>query len=113
MEPITKPEGIDRNRRGMSTAATEIAVTGANPLLSRLVTAATDDLVFETLKVRKECAVLFADIVARPMDLLGPPLVRDLVRNPEAQNRFEAAFKRGFQTRDAEIDLARMVGELA
>jgi len=47
------------------------------------------------------------------MDLLGPPLVRDLVRNPEAQNRFEAAFKRGFQTRDAEIDLARMVGELA
>jgi len=35
--------------------------------------------VFETLKVRKESAVLFADIAAPPMNLLGPELVRDLV----------------------------------
>lgn len=30
----------------------------------------------------------------------------------KAQNRFQAAFKRGFQTRDAELDLARLLGEL-
>jgi len=34
---------------------------------------------FETLKVRKEAAVLFAEIAAPPMNLIGPPLVRDLV----------------------------------
>jgi enoyl-CoA hydratase/carnithine racemase len=34
---------------------------------------------FDTLKVRKEGAVLFADIAAPPMNLLGPELVRDLV----------------------------------
>jgi enoyl-CoA hydratase/carnithine racemase len=33
--------------------------------------------------------------------------------NPEAQARTEAAMKRGFQTRDGEMDLGRMVGELA
>jgi enoyl-CoA hydratase/carnithine racemase len=43
----------------------------------------------------------------RDSDLFG-----EGARNPEAQSRFETAFKRGFQTRDAEMDLARMVGEL-
>jgi enoyl-CoA hydratase/carnithine racemase len=37
------------------------------------------DAVFETLRVRREGAVLFAEIAAPPMNLLGPPLVRDLV----------------------------------
>jgi enoyl-CoA hydratase/carnithine racemase len=36
-------------------------------------------MVFETLAVRTEGAVLFAAIAAPPMNLLGPPLVRDLV----------------------------------
>ena len=36
-------------------------------------------MVFETLNVRKEGAVLFAEIAAPPMNLLGPELVRDLV----------------------------------
>src|SRR6266571_9211751 len=36
-------------------------------------------MVFETLKVNKEGAVLFAEIAAPPMNLLGPELVRDLV----------------------------------
>jgi enoyl-CoA hydratase/carnithine racemase len=36
-------------------------------------------MVFETLKVRREGGVLFADIAAPPMNLLGPSLVRDLV----------------------------------
>jgi enoyl-CoA hydratase/carnithine racemase len=34
---------------------------------------------FETLTVRREGAVLFAEIAAPPMNLLGPELVRDLV----------------------------------
>jgi hypothetical protein len=34
------------------------------------------------------------------------------VHNPEAQRRIQAAFKRGFQTRDAEMNLARLLGEL-
>jgi enoyl-CoA hydratase/carnithine racemase len=36
-------------------------------------------MVFETLKVNKEGGVLFVDIAAPPMNLLGPRLVRDLV----------------------------------
>ena len=36
-------------------------------------------MVFETLTVRQEGAVLFVDIAAPPMNLLGPELVRDLV----------------------------------
>ena len=34
------------------------------------------------------------------------------VREPEAQRRIAAAMKRGLQTRDAELDLARMLGDL-
>ena len=35
------------------------------------------------------------------------------VLNPEAQSRIQSAMKRGFQTRDAELALARMLGELS
>jgi sigma-54 interacting transcriptional regulator len=35
------------------------------------------------------------------------------VGHPEAQSRMDAALKRGFQTRDAEMALARMLPELA
>jgi len=35
------------------------------------------------------------------------------LRNPEAQGRIQAAMKRGFQTRDAELTLPRMLGDLA
>jgi len=34
------------------------------------------------------------------------------LRNPKAQSRIQGAMKRGLQTRDAEIDLARMLGDL-
>lgn len=37
------------------------------------------ELVFETLNVRREAAVLFVEISAPPMNLEGPELVRDLV----------------------------------
>jgi enoyl-CoA hydratase/carnithine racemase len=45
-----------------------------------------------------------ADDFRRDSDLFG-----EGVRNPEAQSRIGAALKRGFQTRDAEIDLARLL----
>ena len=38
-----------------------------------------DPMVFETLTVCKEGAVLFAEIAAPPINLLGTELVRDLV----------------------------------
>src|SRR5215813_15555107 len=44
---------------------------------------------FETIKVRQDAAVLFAEIAAPPMNLLGPALVRDLVsliQRAEADN---------------------------
>jgi enoyl-CoA hydratase/carnithine racemase len=46
-------------------------------------------MIFETLKVSKDGAVLFVDIAAPPMNLLGPELVRDLVsliQQAEADN---------------------------
>lgn len=43
----------------------------------------------------------------RDSDLFG-----EGARNPEGQSRFQAALKRGFQTRDAERDLAGLVGNL-
>src|SRR5690348_13065263 len=36
-------------------------------------------MTFETLEVRRDGGVMFADIAAPPMNLLGPELVRDLV----------------------------------
>ena len=44
----------------------------------------------------------------RDSDLFG-----EAVRSPEAQLRIQAAMKRGFQTRGAELNLAPMLGELA
>ena len=48
-----------------------------------------------------------AEDFRRDSDLFG-----EGVRNPEAQSRIQAAMKRGFQTRDAEMALARMLGDL-
>jgi hypothetical protein len=49
-----------------------------------------------------------AEDFRRDSDLFG-----EGVRGPEAQGRIGAAIKRGFQTRDAEIALARLLGDLA
>jgi enoyl-CoA hydratase/carnithine racemase len=47
------------------------------------------------------------DDFRRDSDLFG-----EGAGKPEAQMRIQAAFQRGFQTRAAEIDLARMLGDL-
>ena len=48
-----------------------------------------------------------AEDFRRDSDLFG-----EGVRHPEAQSRIKAAIKRGFQTRDAEMDLAPMLEDL-
>jgi hypothetical protein len=49
-----------------------------------------------------------AEEFRRDSDLFG-----EGVRDPEAQSRIRAALHRGFQSREAEMALARMLGELA
>ncbi|MGZ3708796.1 MAG: hypothetical protein ACXVBC_07795, partial [Bdellovibrionota bacterium] len=65
----------------------------------RSVAADDRSMVFETLEVREEGAVLFAEIAAPPMNLLGPELVRDLVsliQRAEADNVIQVlVFKSG------------------
>jgi enoyl-CoA hydratase/carnithine racemase len=49
-------------------------------------------MAFETLRVRSEGSVLFAELAAAPMNLLGPDLVRDLVsliRRAEADDALQ------------------------
>jgi hypothetical protein len=47
-----------------------------------------------------------ADDFRRDSDLFGEGL-----RDPEARSRTHAALERGFQTRGAELDLARLLGD--
>jgi enoyl-CoA hydratase/carnithine racemase len=49
-----------------------------------------------------------AEDFRRDSDLFG-----EAARSPAAQGRIGAAMRRGFQTRDAEMALARMLGDLA
>jgi len=49
-----------------------------------------------------------ADEYRRDSALFG-----DLMRTSEAQDRIAAAMKRGLQTREAELELGRLVGQLA
>src|SRR4030088_1290971 len=68
MDTFSEADTADQDRhRPLATPLDSAVATPARPA------------VFETLKVRKEGAVLFADIAAPPMNLVGPELVRDLV----------------------------------
>ncbi len=61
-----------------------------------------------TVKQRVNAIALAAvEDFRRDSDLFG-----EAARSPEAQARTQAAMKHGFQTREAEMDLARMLGEL-
>jgi enoyl-CoA hydratase/carnithine racemase len=62
-------------------------------------------------------------VVKDRVNAIGLPPAEDLhrdsdlflegVRSPEFQDRMQAAMKRGFQTREAELSLGRLLGELA
>jgi enoyl-CoA hydratase/carnithine racemase len=68
---------------------------------------------FETLTVRTETSVLFAEIAAPPMNLLGPELVRDLVSLIQRAEADDAAQVLVFSSADPDyfishVDLTRV-----
>jgi enoyl-CoA hydratase/carnithine racemase len=70
-------------------------------------------VIFETLTIRQEEAVLFADIAAPPMNLLGPGLVRDLVSLIQQAEADDACQVLVFRSADpdyfiAHVDLTRI-----
>ena len=65
-------------------------------------------MVFETLKVRREGAVLFVEIAAPPMNLLGPELVRDLVSLIQRAEADEAVKVLVFKSADADYFISHV-----
>ena len=68
---------------------------------------------FETLTIRREEGVLFAEIAAPPMNLLGPELVRDLVSLIERAEADDAVRVVVFKSADPDyfishVDLTRV-----
>jgi enoyl-CoA hydratase/carnithine racemase len=63
---------------------------------------------FETLTVRKEGAVLFAEIDAPPMNLLGPELVRDLVTLIQRAEADDASQVLVFTSADSDYFIAHV-----
>ena len=89
-----------------STRPTRRARLQQRRLAHRIARFPTGDQV--TVKDRVNAIALApAEDFRRDSDLFG-----EGVRNPEAQRRIQAAMKRRFQTRDAEMDLARILGDL-
>jgi hypothetical protein len=58
-------------------------------------------------------AMLETLAAARRIDSRDSDLFGEGVRKTEAQRQTQAAFKPGFQSRDAEMSLGRLLGELA
>jgi enoyl-CoA hydratase/carnithine racemase len=70
-------------------------------------------MTFDTLSVTREGAVLFVEIAAPPMNLLGPELVRDLVSLISQLEPDEAAKVLVFKSADRDyfishVDLNRI-----
>ena len=65
-------------------------------------------MVFETLKVSKEGAVLFVKIAAPPMNLLGPELVRDLVSLIQRAETDQAVKVLVFKSDDADYFISHV-----
>src|SRR5262249_54568166 len=65
-------------------------------------------MVFETLRVSREGAVLFVEIAAPPMNLLGPELVRDLVSLIQQAEADEAVKVLVFQSADADYFISHV-----
>jgi enoyl-CoA hydratase/carnithine racemase len=68
----------------------------------------TADNRFETLAVRRDGGVLFADIEAPPMNLLGPELVRDLVSLIQRAEADDAARVLVFRSADPDYFISHV-----
>jgi enoyl-CoA hydratase/carnithine racemase len=68
----------------------------------------TADNRFETLAVRRDGGVLFADIEAPPMNLLGPELVRDLVSLIQRAQADDAARVLVFRSADPDYFISHV-----
>src|SRR5215467_1523255 len=67
-----------------------------------------DGMDFGTLKVRREGGVLFVEISAPPMNLLGPELVRDLVSLIQQAEADETVKVLVFQSADADYFISHV-----
>ena len=65
-------------------------------------------MIFETLAVRREGAVLFAEIAAPPMNLLGPELARDLVSLIQMAEADDAAQVLVFKSADSDYFISHV-----
>jgi enoyl-CoA hydratase/carnithine racemase len=72
------------------------------------VPTSTDALMLETLHVRRAAAVLFVQIAAPPMNLLGPELVRDLVALIQAAEADDTVGVLVFSSADPEYFIAHV-----
>ena len=80
---MTGPAQMTSFRASLAAAAVGLCLlapaSDAQTSITNETKQTQSEMVFETLKVRPEESVLFADIAAPPMNLMGPDLVRDLV----------------------------------
>src|SRR3954468_15274603 len=65
-------------------------------------------MVFEELNVKREGAVLFVEIAAPPMNLLGPELVRDLVSLLQQAERDDAVQVLVFKSADPDYFISHV-----
>ena len=68
----------------------------------------TEQVVLETISVRKEGGVLFAENASPPMNLLGPELVRDLVSLIQQAEADDAVQVLVFKSADPEYFIAHV-----
>ena len=93
---MTGPAQMTSFRASLAAAAVGLCLltpaSDAQTTITNETKPTQSEMVFETLTVRQEGAVLFAEITAPPMNLLGPELVRDLVsliKQAEADDAFK------------------------
>ena len=83
-------------------------MSAANTGIRTSVTTQAFAAAFETLNVRTEGGVLFAEIAAPPMNLLGPELVRDLVSLIEGAEADDAVRVLVFKSADPDYFISHV-----
>jgi hypothetical protein len=96
---MTGPAQMTSFRATLAAAAVGLCLltpaSDAQTIITNETKRTQSEMAFETLTVCVEGGVLFAEIAAPPMNLLGPELVRDLVsliKQAEADDAFKVLF---------------------